>query len=182
MAEPAGLSRVCPACGRRVRPPAMACRCGQTVDGVPLTASVVRPLPAPPDTTRRDAAIKIGMAIAGILIAAYVLVRSSSKSPTAPRATKKARRPRRVRPPRRPHRDQRRPRLRRRRARRPPISCFRRQRRRPMRQRRPSRRATCRCRRRCRSKTSSSMRCRASSWSKPRRRAAAAFSSVPIWW
>jgi S1-C subfamily serine protease len=85
---PHGLSRACPACGRRVRPPVLTCRCGKSVEGVPLTASVARPLAPPPDTTRRDAAIKIAIAIAGILIAAYMLVRSSAKSPTAPLATK----------------------------------------------------------------------------------------------
>jgi S1-C subfamily serine protease len=65
----------------------MACRCGRTVEDVPLTASVVRPTPPPPpDTTRRDLAIKIGVAIAGVLIAGYLVTRSSSPSPTTGRA------------------------------------------------------------------------------------------------
>jgi len=51
--EAAGLNRVCPACGRRVRPPALECRCGRTVEDVPLTAAVRRPafVPSPPSRT-----------------------------------------------------------------------------------------------------------------------------------
>ena len=72
------LIRVCPACGRRVTPPAMTCRCGTSVEGVALTAPPPRVLiPPPPDTTRRDRAIKIGIAIAGILVASVIIYRST---------------------------------------------------------------------------------------------------------
>jgi S1-C subfamily serine protease len=80
MAVPASstLIRVCPACGRRVTPPAITCRCGASVEGVALTAPPPRVLiPPPPDTTRRDRAIKIAMAIAGILVAGVIIYRST---------------------------------------------------------------------------------------------------------
>ena len=85
------LSRVCPGCGRRVQPPAMTCRCGKSVDGVSLTAPPPRvPIAPPPDTTRRDTAIKIGIAVAGVIVAAYMIVQSRSTSPAAPVAARKS--------------------------------------------------------------------------------------------
>src|SRR3954462_12226422 len=72
------LTRVCPACARRVTPPAMTCRCGTSVEGVALTAPPPRVLiPPPPDTARRDPAIKIGIAIAGVLVASVIIYRST---------------------------------------------------------------------------------------------------------
>src|SRR3954470_13710525 len=72
------LIRVCPACARRVTPPAMTCRCGTSVEGVALTAPPPRVLiPPPPDTARRDRAIKIGIAIAGVLVASVIIYRST---------------------------------------------------------------------------------------------------------
>src|SRR3954467_14915091 len=56
----------------------MTCRCGAGVEGVALTEPPPRmEIPPPPDTTRRDRAIKIGIAIAGILIAGVMLYRST---------------------------------------------------------------------------------------------------------
>lgn len=82
---PAGMSRVCPACGRRVRPPDVTCRCGKSVEDIPLTPTVVRAAPIPPpDTSRRDTAIKAAIAIAGLVIAGYMIVRSRSQAPAAP--------------------------------------------------------------------------------------------------
>src|SRR3954467_14601928 len=56
----------------------MTCRCGAGVEGVALTEPPPRmEIPPPPDTTRRDRAITIGIAIAGILVASVMLYRST---------------------------------------------------------------------------------------------------------
>ena len=70
-------TRICPACGRRVTPPTLLCRCGKSVESVPLTAVAVRPPPQPPDTTRRDNAIKSGIALAGVVLGGYMIYRAS---------------------------------------------------------------------------------------------------------
>ena len=89
---PTGMSRVCPACGRRVRPPDMSCRCGKSVDGVPLTPTVIRPAPPPPpDTSRRDTAIKGAIAVLGILIGGYMIIHTRwPATPAAPTTAKAA--------------------------------------------------------------------------------------------
>jgi S1-C subfamily serine protease len=75
--QPAGLSRVCHACGRRVRPPAIECRCGKSVDGLPLTAAPVRGQPAsPPDHSSLVAAIKVGLALLALLVSGYWFTRT----------------------------------------------------------------------------------------------------------
>jgi len=75
--QPAGLSRVCHACGRRVRPPAIECRCGKSVDGLPLTAAPVRAQTAPPpDRSSRVAAIKVGLALLALLASGYWFTRT----------------------------------------------------------------------------------------------------------
>jgi S1-C subfamily serine protease len=75
--QPAGLSRVCHACGRRVRPPAIECRCGKSVDGLPLTAAPVRAQPAPPpDRSSLVAAIKVGLALFALLASGYWFTRT----------------------------------------------------------------------------------------------------------
>ena len=62
------LSRVCPACGRRVAPPATSCRCGKSVEGIALTAPPPRaPLEPPPDSSRLEGAAKIALATVAIL-------------------------------------------------------------------------------------------------------------------
>jgi len=84
------LSRVCPGCGRRVPPPAMTCRCGKSVEGVALTAPPRRaPLAPPPDTSRRETAIKIGIGLAGVLIGAYMISRSLARPAMPSAGTKK---------------------------------------------------------------------------------------------
>src|SRR3954465_14259786 len=56
----------------------MTCRCGASVEGVALTGPPPRvEIPPPPDTTRRDRAITIGVAIAGIVLASVMLYRST---------------------------------------------------------------------------------------------------------
>src|SRR4051812_16974877 len=56
----------------------MTCRCGASVEGVALTQPPPRvEIPPPPDTTRRDRAITIGIAIAGIVLASVMLYRST---------------------------------------------------------------------------------------------------------
>jgi S1-C subfamily serine protease len=80
------LSRVCPACARRVAPPAMTCRCGKPVDGVPLTAAPARPLPAPPpDTTRLENVAKVAVVFVAILILGYMIFQSSLVQSHAPK-------------------------------------------------------------------------------------------------
>jgi S1-C subfamily serine protease len=75
--QPAGLSRVCPACGRRVRPPALECRCGKSVDGLPLTAAPVRAQPAPPpDRTSLVKAAKFGLALVALLASGFWFTRT----------------------------------------------------------------------------------------------------------
>ncbi|MCU1384620.1 MAG: hypothetical protein JWL71_3317, partial [Acidobacteria bacterium] len=75
------MSRVCPACGRHVAPPAVSCRCGKSVDGVRLTAVSVRPRLEPPPDASGDHAIKIGIAIAGVIAAGYMFYRAAAPSP-----------------------------------------------------------------------------------------------------
>ena len=88
MAEPAGLSRVCPACGRRVRPPDLQCRCGKTVEGVPLTAAAVRPLPAPPPESRMpELLVRIAAVVVAVLAVAYWFTHPAS-APPQPKGTK----------------------------------------------------------------------------------------------
>ncbi len=98
---PHGLSRVCPACGRRVRPPDLTCRCGKSVEGVPLTPTVVRPLPEPPpDSSRFATAAKIGLAIVGVLIGGYLMYRPQQRAAVPTRAAAgSAARPAPVTPP-----------------------------------------------------------------------------------
>src|SRR6476646_7988582 len=80
------LIRVCPACARRVTPPAMTCRCGASVEGVALTAPPPRAvIPPPPDTTARDRAIKIGIVIAGVLAASVIVYRTTGLANILPR-------------------------------------------------------------------------------------------------
>ena len=82
--QPAGLTRLCPACGRRVRPPALECRCGKSVDGVPLTVAPVRPVPvAPPDRSSYSAAVRFGLALIVLLAIAYWFARTV-RNPFAP--------------------------------------------------------------------------------------------------
>jgi S1-C subfamily serine protease len=64
-----------------VIPPSVTCRCGKSVEGVALTAVVVRAEPAPPpDTTRRDTAIKAAIAIVGTLVGGVMIYRSTLPS------------------------------------------------------------------------------------------------------
>jgi putative serine protease PepD len=78
------LSRVCPACARRVAPPATTCRCGRSVDGVLLTAAPAQPLPVPPpETNRLEIAAKIAIALVGVIAGASMIYRAS----TAPAGT-----------------------------------------------------------------------------------------------
>jgi S1-C subfamily serine protease len=85
------LSRVCPACGRRVAPPAMSCRCGKSVEGVALTAPPPRlPLKPPPDSSRFESAAKIAVAIGGILVGIFMIYRATPARHAAPAATKKS--------------------------------------------------------------------------------------------
>jgi S1-C subfamily serine protease len=85
------LSRVCPACGRRVAPPAMSCRCGKSVEGIALTAPPPRlPLKPPPDSDRLEAAAKIAIATVGILAAGFMLYRATLANRTAPAAVSAA--------------------------------------------------------------------------------------------
>ena len=86
MAEPGSqvMSRVCPACGRRVTPPSTTCRCGKSVEGIPLTPVVVSASPpAPPDRGRPDNAVKIAVAVVGVLIGGYMIYRASLPRPAA---------------------------------------------------------------------------------------------------
>ncbi len=84
------LSRVCPACGRRVAPPALSCRCGKSVEGVALTAPPPRaPLAPPPETSRFETAAKIGIAVVGIAIGVYMIARAS-RNTTPPPSTARA--------------------------------------------------------------------------------------------
>jgi S1-C subfamily serine protease len=79
------LIRVCPACARRVTPPALTCHCGTSVDGVALTAPPPRVvIPPPPDTTRRDTALKIAIAVTGLALAGVIIYRSSRPSSPLP--------------------------------------------------------------------------------------------------
>ena len=79
------MSRVCPGCARRVVPPAMTCRCGKSVEGVALTVPPPRvPIAPPPDTSRRDNALKIVITIAGICIAGVMIYRSRIPSTPLP--------------------------------------------------------------------------------------------------
>jgi len=82
------LSRVCPACARRVAPPATTCRCGKSVDGVPLTAAPARPLPVPPpETNRLETAAKIAIALVGVILGGTMIYRATiAPSGTARRA------------------------------------------------------------------------------------------------
>lgn len=82
--EPAGLSRLCPGCGRRVRPPALKCLCGKTVEGVPLTAAVRRPQPVPPQQPRPfSIAGTLGLALIVILAGVYwVTSRPATPAPS----------------------------------------------------------------------------------------------------
>ena len=50
--EAPALSRVCPACGRRVPAKVLACRCGQALGNVPLTATAASVAPEPPPDSR----------------------------------------------------------------------------------------------------------------------------------
>ena len=86
--EIAGLSRACPACGRRVRPPAMECRCGKSVDAVPLTAAPPRPRPQPsPEPRRVTTGVKFGVALVALLASGYWFTRTlPSKVPSRPAA------------------------------------------------------------------------------------------------
>src|SRR4051812_4769434 len=84
---PHGLTRACGACGRRVAPPGLTCRCGKSVDGVPLTAAPARPMPAaPPRSGQAAAAVKMTIAIAGVLGAGFMIYRASSTRGGAPSA------------------------------------------------------------------------------------------------
>src|SRR5258706_2015773 len=79
------LSRVCRACGRRVSPPAMSCRCGKSVERVALTAPPPREsLKPPPDTSRRETAAKIAVATAGLLAAVFMIYRATVTNRAAP--------------------------------------------------------------------------------------------------
>jgi S1-C subfamily serine protease len=81
------LSRVCPACGRRVAPPATSCRCGKSVEGVALTAPPPRPpVEPPPASSRLEAAAKIAVATVGILAGAFLLYRATLANRAAPAA------------------------------------------------------------------------------------------------
>jgi S1-C subfamily serine protease len=78
------LSRVCPACERRVAPPALSCRCGKSVEGVALTAPPPRaPLEPEPQTGRGETVAKIAIAMLGIGLGLYVAVRAT-RGGTAP--------------------------------------------------------------------------------------------------
>jgi S1-C subfamily serine protease len=71
------LSRVCPACGRRVAPPALSCRCGRSVEGVALTAPPPRaPLEPEPQKGRGETVAKIAIAMVGLGLGLYVAVRA----------------------------------------------------------------------------------------------------------
>src|SRR3954470_7246531 len=89
---PHALTRVCPACGRRVAPPSTTCRCGKVVSDVPLTAAPARPMPSPPpDTSGVQAAAKIAVAIVGVVGAGYMIYRASlppsgASRPTVPKS------------------------------------------------------------------------------------------------
>jgi S1-C subfamily serine protease len=85
------LSRVCPACGRRVAPPAMSCRCGKSVEGVTLTAPPPRaPLEPPPDTSKLENAAKIAVATVAILAGVFMIYRALPARPAAPKAANKS--------------------------------------------------------------------------------------------
>ena len=84
--EPTGLSRVCPACGRRVGAPATSCRCGKSVEGVPLTAAPPRLLPVPPpDTGRLETAARIAIVFVGLVAAGSMIYRASRSPSGTPR-------------------------------------------------------------------------------------------------
>src|SRR3954471_13464731 len=83
---PHAMTRECSACGRRVVPPAVTCRCGKSVADVPLTATPVRAVPLPPpDTSRRDTVAKIAVAIVGLVVSGYMIYRASQPSSVVPR-------------------------------------------------------------------------------------------------
>src|SRR5258706_10255436 len=85
------LSRVCRAWGRRVSPPAMSCRCGESLEGVALTAPPPRAsLKPPPDTSRRETAAKIAVATAGLLAAVFMIYRATMTNRAAPVAVNDA--------------------------------------------------------------------------------------------
>ena len=62
--DPPALSRVCPACGRRVPAKVLACRCGQALADVPLTAATAAVAPEPPPDSRNLVIIStVGLAL-----------------------------------------------------------------------------------------------------------------------
>src|SRR5258707_8335034 len=83
------LSRVWPGCGRRVAPPAMSGRCGKSVEGVALTAPPPRaPLKPPPDSSRLEAAAKIGIVSVGVVMLGFMIYRSVPARTSVPTAAK----------------------------------------------------------------------------------------------
>src|SRR6478735_3606527 len=85
------LSRVCPACGRRVAPPALSCRCGKSVEGVALTAPPPRaPLELEPQTGRGETVAKIAIVMLGIGLGLYVAVRATRGGTAPPPAVRSA--------------------------------------------------------------------------------------------
>jgi S1-C subfamily serine protease len=68
----------------------MTCRCGKSVEGVPLTATPVRATPPPPpDSTRLENAGKVVVVVAGVLLGGYMIYRSSL-APSRPKPASQA--------------------------------------------------------------------------------------------
>ena len=71
------MSRVCPACGRRVTPPSTTCRCGTSVQGLPLIPVVVSAPPVlPADNSSLETLAKIAVVIVGVSIGGYLIYRA----------------------------------------------------------------------------------------------------------